>query len=779
MEGDAGSAGPFARRLRSLREAASLTQEELAHRAGLTSNAIGALERGERRRPYPHTVRALADALGLDDAGRAALAAAARPGPDPPPEPGEAAAMSAPAVPSTQLFGRDAELAELDARLRSGDVRLLTLTGPGGVGKTRLALAATERLAPGFPDGIAMAELAPVTDPDLLLPTIARTLGLPQVGRRDVIGQVATHLVSRRPLLVLDNVEHLLPAAGDLAELVSRCPGLTILATSRSPLRIRAEHVLPVSPLALPAAPDPTSVLSSAAGQMFLDRARAIAPDYSITREAAPAIAAICRRLDGVPLALELAASHARLLAPETLLDRLDQALSVSRSRELPPRQRTMGATLDWSHSLLTQPEQVLLRRLSVFADGFTLAGAESVLDRVPGSGVDVFAALGGLVEQSLVVVPDRDGRYRLLEPVRQYAALRLADADEAATMSAALADHVAELGHRARAGLWGGDQREWLDRLSAEHADLRTAVTWSLGHSEPGRAARLLADTWLYWALRGHAAEALAALDQVLARGAEQLGSGDRAAAFVALAGLRYATGDVPGTRDAAAEAVDRATPIDAPALRSEALVLAASGAAFAGDLAAAAARLDEAARLDAGSESWVVVHLRLLQGQIEVIAGDMEAARATLRDAEGLARRFAGPFTLATVLNVQASLATLAGEDADALVKLVEAAEVAAEAGIFWTQVYTLPGLADLAVRRGEPELAARLYSAAATLAAGTGLAVSFPPDVERGALGLAQARAELDPRAFQRLWESGRMLRPDRLASLVGRLSVRDED
>lgn len=491
--------GAFAERLRSLRERRSLTQEELASRAGLTGKAVGALERGERRRPYPHTIRALADALNLDDDERQALAGAARP-----PSQHDPDALHPLPAATTPLLGRDAEREEIVALLRSGTTRLLTLTGPGGVGKTSLALEVARTLADDFPDGSAVAALAPVGEPSLVLPTVARAVGA-QALAPPLVDALAGYLGDRRRLLVLDNVEHVLDCAGDVAELVARCPGLVVLATSRAALRVRAERERPLAPLDVPTGPGTAAVAASPAAQVFLDRAAAVGRPVPLDDATAADVSAICRRLDGLPLALELAAAHARYLSPAALLDRLDSALASPSARDLPPRQRTMGATLDWSHDLLTAAEQRLLRRLSVFAGGFSLEAAQQVADD------DVLPVLAGLVEQSLVLPePDAAPRYRMLEPIRQYAAARLQQAGEADVVADRAADFFTGLTAPARTGLRNAEQARWLDALARDHGNLGATVRRLLDRGDPGTAAVLLADTWLYWAMRGHAVEGL-----------------------------------------------------------------------------------------------------------------------------------------------------------------------------------------------------------------------------------------------------------------------------
>jgi predicted ATPase/DNA-binding XRE family transcriptional regulator len=346
--------GSFGISLRRLRERAGLTQEQLAEAARLSPRAIRSLERGERRQPYQHTVEALAKALGLTTAERLELLSAV---------PTRAERHELPNAP-TRIIGREEDVQAIVDGFLAGRTRLITLTGPGGVGKTRLALAAARVLAPGLADGVAFVSLAELREPALVLPTIAQALGLREGGTLPIREVLHDYVRHRRMLIVLDNLEHVLTSGSSLADLLATAPQLAVLATSRSPLRIRGELLQPVLPLG-----------PAAATELFTERteqaaAHTCATDVSVVTE-------ICRRLDGLPLAIELAAARMRVLPAAALLARLDHVLGDRGARDLPERQQTLRDTLDWSHDLLDDAGQAMFRRLAIFSGSWTLVAIQ------------------------------------------------------------------------------------------------------------------------------------------------------------------------------------------------------------------------------------------------------------------------------------------------------------------------------------------------------------------------------------------------------------------
>ncbi|MGH3146222.1 MAG: ATP-binding protein, partial [Rubrobacter sp.] len=350
-----------------------------------------------------------------------------------------------------------------------------------------------------FPDGVVFVALAPLGDPALVLPTVLKSLGLREAAGKTSREHLREYLREKRLLLVLDNFEHVLEAAPEVGGLVESCPGLTVLVTSRAPLRVRGEQEYPVGPLALPPSADSPAaedVSGSSSGRLFAERAKEASPAFEITEENAALVAAICWRLDGLPLALELVAAKIRFLGPAALLSRLDRALEAGGARDLPERQRTMRGTLDWSYELLSEPEKGLLARLSVFAGGFPLEAVEAVVEGEKPGEADVLMLLGNLVEQSLVLAePEAEYvRYRMLEPIRQYAKEKL---EEDTAVSLRHAQYFLDLAEEAEPRIKGQDQVEWLDRLEAENGNLRAAIGRSLEAGDAQTAARF------GWALR------------------------------------------------------------------------------------------------------------------------------------------------------------------------------------------------------------------------------------------------------------------------------------
>lgn len=541
----------FGERLRQQRKRAGLTQEELAARAGLTAKGIAALERGRRQRPYPHTVRALASALKLSDDERAALIGDASP-------PSFLPHLAVGSALPTPTIGREQAVEDVIHRLRRSNGRLITLTGPGGVGKTRLSLVVARKATDDFPDGVFFVPLASLTDPGLVVPAVMASLERAERSEQKTSEALHAYLQGCRLLLVLDNFEHLLPAAGDLAALLASSSELKILATSRSPLRIRGELEYPVPPLVLPGLdhiPTREEVAAADAVQLFVERAQASSPAFALTQENAAAVAVICRRLDGLPLALELAAARMRLLSPTELLARIERALPLlaGGARDLPERQRTMQQAIDWSYRLLNSAERALFRRLSVFAGGWDVAAAEAIGADADLHGASPIDVRSGLLEHSLVVAEttsDGTTRYRMLETIREFGQEQLA-----ATAGADVVrqDHMAwclSLAEATEPELRGPQQGMWLRRLEAKHGNFRAALRWAVASSRPEhreRGLRLAGALWLFWFVRGHDAEGHGWLDRLLAT-PDDCPSATRAKALFASGMLATALRDVAG---------------------------------------------------------------------------------------------------------------------------------------------------------------------------------------------------------------------------------------
>ena len=436
----------------------------------------------------------------------------------------------------TSFIGRERELAEVKQLLEHH--RLVTFTGAGGTGKSRLSLQVAADLLDAYPDGVWLVELAPLADSRLVPGAVAGVLGLREEAGRPLLSTLTDVLRTKALLLILDNCEHLISACAELAEaLLRRSTQLRILASSREALGIAGEHPFRVPSLSLPdprrlssATPDLATALSqSEAVRLFIDRAVTIQPHFRVTNRNAPAVAQICHRLDGIPLAIELAAARVKVLPVEQIASRLDDRfrLLTGGSRTALPRQQTLRALIDWSYDLLSEAERTLLRRLSVFAGGWTLEAAEAVCT---GDGVDeydVLELLTRLVDKSLVLPEEHDGeaRYRLPETVRQYARDRLVEAGEAAALGERHLAYCLAFSERAEPELWGSDQFAWLERLEQEHDNLRAALQQSLVGSEDRRpegtaeaALRLAGAVWLFWVWRGHFREGREWLEQALA---------------------------------------------------------------------------------------------------------------------------------------------------------------------------------------------------------------------------------------------------------------------
>ena len=495
-----GPPGPFGAHLKALREAAGFTQEELATIAGLSVHAVSALERGQRRRPHVETVRALSAGLDLTGATRDAFLASARV-PAHHPAVDELSALSLP-LPLTALLGRDADVLALQHWLADPTARLITLTGPGGAGKTRLALELARAIAAEGTDRVVFVPLAAIRSPEFVASAIAEALGLSDVTVLDLPRRARAACDDRPTWLVLDNFEQVLDAAPLVAALLSSVASLRLLITSRAPLHVRGEREYAVGPLGLEVDADgmsPADLARSPAVRLFVERVRDVQPNFRLTSANGPIVAAICRRLDALPLALELAASWMKVLTVEDLLRRLAQDVlpSTAGPRDLPERQQTMNATVAWSYQLLAPDEQRAFRRFGALPGRFPIEAAVAVVAGLEGTSARSDEALGAaaaLIDKSLLLRADSSVTtrplYQMLETVRAYAALELTAAGERDDALAGLARYCAAEASLAAAGLVGAAQGEWLDRVRDDLESYRCALAWFIERSRPAEAA-------------------------------------------------------------------------------------------------------------------------------------------------------------------------------------------------------------------------------------------------------------------------------------------------
>ncbi len=665
--------------------------------------------------------------------------------------------------------------------LQRDGVRLVTLTGPGGVGKTRLAVRIAEEIAARFGDGVAFVPLAPLADARLVPSAIAHILELRDGGTMPIAEALTAFLRDRQMLLVRDNFEHLLDAATLGADLLAAAPALSILVTSRVRLDLQAEHQFPVNPLPVPAIetmPALPDVHAYGAVELFVTRAQALRPDFMLTADNAASVAGICARLDGLPLALELAAARITHLPPASLLTRLDHRLPLLSGgpRDQPARLRTMRGAIGWSYDLLSARDQALFRALSVFAGGFTLAAAEAVTEGAPASPQrltppersntpSVLDGVASLVGQSLIQQTGETGsepRYAMLETIREYAWEQLEASGEAEETRRRHATYFLTFAETHAARLGGVDMAESLARLSSDLSNLRAAFAWTLQRGESEATLRVVAELYPFWNFRGHLSEGRRWLEEALA--ADAVTTATRIDGLLAVAGLAALQGDNSAARSLSEHALELARSHRYAFGEARALFLLGISAEWRGDLDLAASFYRESLRHRnaLGAPHWIARSLASL-ADVVYLQGDLNEAETLAGEAVALARASGHAWTEAIGLGVLARIAVDRAEYEQARRLCMETLAVSQLLGDQRGVTGVLGALAGLLLAAGRPRRATRLLAAARALADSIGLAhVAHSQYYERV---LSAARVYLAAQTFAAAWNEGLALSPER--------------
>jgi predicted ATPase/class 3 adenylate cyclase len=670
-----------------------------------------------------------------------------------------------PAQPNA-LIGREQAIAVVRELLWRTDMRLITLTGSGGIGKTRLALQVASELLDAFAHGVWFVDLAPISDPALLLPAIAQALGIKEAGGRSLLESLKHYLRNRQLLLLLDNFEHLLDAALQVADLLMDAAGLKILVTSRAVLHLSSERVLVVPPLVVPEPghlPPLEQLMQYEAVRLFVDRAQAVRADFALDAEHASAVTQICQGLEGLPLAIELAAARVALFPPQSLLARLQSPLTflTGGAHDLPARQQTLRKTIDWSYLLLNPAEQLLFRRLAIFVGSYTLDAIEEICNGDRALPIAMIDGVAALVDHSLVRQaegPDGEPHFMMLEMIRTYGRERLAEQGEIELQRWRHVTYYLALAQRAEVHLRGPQQAVWLDHLESAHDNLRASLAWFL-EEQAELGVQLAGLLWWFWYYQSHFSEGLHWLTQLLEHTETLACTAPRAKACVGAGMLALYRGDLVQAQARCEAGLAMARTIGDSQNAALALSILGTVARSLREYATARQRYDESLALaQAIDDPWLTA---LALGNLGIMAFHQDNyPRAAAYCTEGLAlfRHVGDMWFAAITLNILGRVAHWAGDDQRAAALHQESLTMFRKLGNRWGIVVCLGGLAGVAKAQGQPERAARLLGAEEALreASGEPLFSTISADHERI---VATVRAALSGNVFEREWARGR--------------------